>query len=148
MIDHRRWPAEKNHRPGIGRGEMLVQDVVSDPPTTLRPIHGWLFENMVAVEISMFSHIPIPLLTENNICFSLVGENQEQLSILMLRENPANDRDHRCDPGTACHEPHVLCHAIDPMASLVRSAHQHGVPDLLLMEILRNRACFIALHCQ
>src|ERR1041385_9472062 len=96
----------------------------------------------------MLALIPIPLLPENNVCLSLVRENQEQFSIQALRENPTNDRDHRRDPGAPSHKPHLLRHAVHPMAALVWSTHQYRISDLLLMDVFRDQAGFIALHGQ
>jgi hypothetical protein len=41
---------------------------------------------------------------------------------------------------------HLLRHAIDPMAALARTTHQHSIAYALVMQMLRYVAGFIALH--
>ena len=92
----------------------------------------------------MRSGVPFPLVSKNNVGLGLVGENQKQFRIESLRKDPADDRDHRRNAGAAGDESHLLRHAIDPMAALARTAHQHRIAHALVMQVLRNDAGLVA----
>ncbi len=96
----------------------------------------------------MFAHIRFPLIAENDVGLGLVGKDQKQLDREAPGENPANDRNHRGDARAAGHKPHLLRHAVHPMAAGIRPAHQDGVSDLPLMEVLRYHAGFVPLDRQ
>ena len=100
------------------------------------------------MEARVFAHIPFPLVSENDVGLGLVGKDQKQLDTEALCENPANDRNHRGDTRAAGHKPHLLRHAVHPMAARIRPAHQHGVSDLPVMEVPRNCAGFVPLDRQ
>ena len=115
---------------------MPAKNISGDSPGSLWPSHWRLFQDMITVEGRMRSGITFPLVSKNNVGLNLVGEDQKLFRIESLRKDPADDRDHRRNAGTAGDEPHLLCHAIDPMAALARTAHQHGVAHALVMQVL------------
>lgn len=125
---------------------MPAKNISGDSPGSLWPSRRRLFQDMITVEVRMRSNIPFPLVSKNNVGLGLVGEDQKQFRIESLREDPADDRDHRRNAGAGGGEPHLLRHAIDPMAALVRTAHQHGVAHELVMQVLRNDAGFLAFY--
>ena len=102
---------------------MPTKNLSGDSPGSLWPSHRRLFQDMITVEVRMRSDIPFPLVSKNNVDLCLVGENQKQFRVESRRENPADDLDHRRNAGATGDEPHVLGHAIHPMAALVRTAH-------------------------
>ena len=127
---------------------MLAKDISSDSPGFPCPSRRRLFQDMNTVEVRMRSDILFPLVSKNNVGFGLVGEDQKQFHIESLREDPADDRDHRCNAGAAGNESHFLRHAIDPMASRARTTHQYGVAYALVIQILRYGSGFVAFHSE
>ena len=125
---------------------MPTKNISGDSPGSLWPSNRRLFQDMITVEVRMRSDIPFPFVSKNNVGFGLVGKDQKQFRIESLREDPADDRDHRRNACAAGDESHSLCHAIDPMAALARTAHQHVVAHALVMQVLRNDASFISFH--
>jgi hypothetical protein len=113
---------------------MPAKNVSGNSPGFLRPSRGRLFQNMMTVKVRMRSDIPFSFVSKNNVDLGLVGEDQKQFRIESLREDLADDRDHRRNAGAGDDESHLLRHAIDPMAALARTVHQHSVTHALVMQ--------------
>ena len=79
---------------------------------------------------------------------ALLAKTRNNSTARLLARYPANDGNHRGNARAAGHKPHLLRHAVHPMAAWIRAAHQHAVSDLPVMEILRNRASFVPLDRQ
>ena len=145
-IHHRWWPAEEEDSLWTRRRKMSAKNFSGDAPGSLWPSHWRLFQDMITVEDRMRLDIPFPLISNNNVGLSLVGKDQKQFRIESLRKDPADDRDHRRNARAAGDEPRLLRHAIDSMAALARTAHQHRVAHALVMQVLRHDAGFVAFY--
>lgn len=132
----------------IGVRKMPAKNISGDSPGSLWLFRRRLFQDMITVEVRMRADIPFPLVSKNNVGLGLIGEDPKQFCIESLREDPADNRDHRRHAGAAGDEPHSLCHDINPMAALVRTAHQHGVVHALVVQALRNDTGFVAFHSE
>ena len=75
----------------------------------------------------------------------LLAKTKEQLGVEALREDPADNGDHRRNARPAGHKPYLLGHPVHPMTARIRAAHEHLVSRLPIMQILRYQSGVVAL---
>lgn len=127
---------------------MPAKNISGDSSASLCPSHRRLFHDMIAAEVRMRSDILLPLVSKNNVGLGLVGEDQKQFCLESLREDHRMIKIIGVRPVPPATTPRLLRHAIDPMADLARTTHQHGVAQTLNMQVLRYDNGFVAFHSE
>ena len=114
---------------------MSVQDINSDASRSSKPSCRWLLEDMMAVEVRMFSNVLVPFISENDVGSSLIGINKEYVHAESLMQHPTDDGNHRCDAGSTSNQSDVGRHALNPMPTSVWTAHHDSIADGLVVQI-------------
>ncbi len=147
-IDHRRRATEKDACVRTGRGAMSSQDIAGYAPDPATPSSWGLFQDMMAMEVLVFSQGPVPLGSQDDVLFGLVGKNQEEFRIDLPDKNPTDDGNHWGDASASSHEADPVCHSIHPVATCVRSTHEDRITDLPIVEVFRDSTGFVPFNSQ
>ncbi|RUS35494.1 hypothetical protein BC938DRAFT_482762 [Jimgerdemannia flammicorona] len=87
------WRAAQQNLDTVGRFRaMFVYNILSNKPNAARPTFRWVVENIMNLEVIVFSRQSVQILLEEDVLLVDVGENKAQLRLIFrILEHSTND---------------------------------------------------------